>query len=89
MELVIIAGENPGEGVVTQAAVTARTLAGELARGHTHFIGTTVLDVHYPGVEPGREGSGSQGIGPVVKALWAICAGLGLPGIEGQGSPIF
>lgn len=68
----IIAGEDPGEGIVAQAAGIARTLSGQLIRGHTHFISTTVFNIHYPGMEPRMEGSGSQGIGPVVKAFWVI-----------------
>lgn len=87
-EVPVIAGEDPGEGVVAQAAVTARTLAGQLARGHAHLIGTAALHIHHPGVQAGMEGGGSQCVGPMVKALRAICTGLGLLGAEGQGPSV-
>lgn len=73
---------------MAQAAVIARTLVGQGAQGHAHLTGTAVLDVHHPGMEPSLEGGGSQGIGPVVKVLWAICIGFGLLGAEGQGPSI-
>lgn len=84
-EFLVIAGEDPRKGIVAQPRVIARALSGQLAQGHTHLVGTTILDIHFPGMQSSLEGGSRQGIGPVIKALWAICIGLRLLGIEGQG----